>query len=217
MATKFVHGGSPQAPGDWNRDQIQAGVTMLQPSAIAFRLSDALQKATYTTSSNAGDIAQIEADIATLQGQVQSLSTQMTTLQGQIGTLQGQMTVVQGFMNSFNWVQAEVSTGLIFLDQRTLYTRSFVISAALNTGFNVFVYPHGITAINYVAQAIGVAGINSSQTFPITYVNMTTAPTNIQDGISFYVDPTNIYVLNGAVIRTNFLVLVKLYYTCTDR
>lgn len=206
--TKFIHGGTPQAPGDWNRDQIQAGVTMLQPSAIAFRLSDALQKATYTASSNAGDITQIEEDIATLQGQVGTLSTQISTLQGQVQ-------VLQGFMNSFNWVQAEVSTGLIFLDQRTLYTRSFVISGAQNATNNTFTYAHGITNINYIAQVIAMVGLNNPNfAAPIFYGN-TSAP--LSDAIGIWADITNIYISNGTVIRTNNLTLVKLYYTCTDR
>lgn len=209
ISTKYVHGGSPQAPGDWNRDQIQAGVTMLQPSAIAFRLSDALQKATYTSSSNAGDITQIQNDIAILQGQVQTLSTQMTTLQGQV---QAQQLV----LNSFNYLQAEVSTHTTFLDQRTIYRRSFVLNGALATALTNFIYAHTVANISYIVNVEAMASLTGNPQYPIPFVNMPTAP-SLSTGISCWADNTNIIISVGTTAFANYQVLVTMWYTCTDR
>lgn len=195
---------------------IPANVTLLQPGTLAFRLSDALQM----VNPNQGfiqlgqQITALQAQIATLQGQVSTLQGQVTTLQGQMTTVQAQIAVLQAFMNSNNWVQAEVNTGLTFLDSRTLYTRSFVISGALAATNSTYTYAHGVPAINYIAQVIAVAGINSGFGAPIFYGN-TSAP--LSDAIGIWADTVNIYVSNGTIIRTSYLVLVKLYYTATDR
>ena len=120
------------------------------------------------------------------------------------------------FQNSFNRVQAEVATGLTYLDNRAIYTRAFVISGALNTANNMFTFAHGIAALNYVADCIAMGSINTGPNFPITYFNSTVNPIP-PDGISISVDTTNIYIYNGAIIRSNYLTLVKLYYTATNR
>lgn len=189
-------------------DLLPTNVTLLQPASRYFRLDQALQALDIGAQVNS-QIAPLQADITTLQSQVATLQSQMTTVQGQIAAQ-------QQTINSFNWVQLEVDTGLTFLDGRTLYTRSFVISGALNTALNVFTYAHGISAINYVAQISAIAGQNNGQNLPITFINAQQVP-NVQDAISIFADITNIYVFNGSVLRTNFLVLVKMYYTCTDR
>lgn len=202
---------------------LAANTTLLQPGTIAFRLSDALQM----LNPNQGflaisqQITALQAQIATLQNQIATLQSQMATadsniatLLGQMATVQGQITVLQAFMNSNNWVQAEVATGLTFLDARAIYTRSFVISSATNAVNNTFTYAHGVPNINYIAQVIAVIGINSGWSAPIFYGN-TSVP--LSDAIGIWADTTNIYISNGTVIRTNYLVLVKLYYTATDR
>lgn len=213
-AAKFVAGGSPVFPTAeaLQASQIPSNTTLLQPGAVAFRLSDAIQEnvaiISALTEGNGSAIGALQAQITTLQGQV-------STLQSQVSTLQGQTAAFQAFMNSFNWVQVEVSTGLTFLDGRTLYTRSYVISGAQNAANNTFTYAHGIPNINYIAQVIAVVGLNNpSFAAPIFYGN-TSAP--LSDAIGIWVDTTNIYISNGTVIRTNYLTLVKLYYTATDR
>lgn len=188
---------------------IPANVTLLQPGTLAFRLSDALQM----VNPNQGFLA-IGQQITALQAQVATLQSAVTTLQSQMATVQGQITALQAFMNSNNWVQAEVATGLTFLDGRNLYTRSFVISGALAATNNTYTYAHGVPNINYIAQVIAVAGINSGFGAPIFYGN-TSAP--LSDAIGIWADTVNIYVSNGTTIRTSYLVLVKLYYTATDR
>lgn len=188
---------------------IPANSTLLQPgSGQYFRLGDALSVL------NIGP--QVGGQITDLQQQVTTLQGQVSTLQSQMATAQAQIAVLQGFMNSFNWVQLEVNTGLTFLDGRTLYTRSFVISGALANALTTFTYAHGITNINYVASAQAIAGQNSGQNLPITWINAQQVP-SVQDAISMMVDTVNIYIFNGSVLRTSMLVLVKLYYTCTDR
>jgi hypothetical protein len=204
----FVAGGTPVAASaqDLQRNQLLSGVTLLQPSAPAFRLSDALAKL---------DPSTLVQEIEVLQGQVAALQEQVTTLEGQVATLQGQVTPLQAFMNSFNWVQAEVATGTYFLDSRLLYTRSFAISSALNTANNVYTLLHGIEQINYVAQGIGMAALGGSIFFPLTYGNVSQSP--MTDGVSFWADVNYLYIANGNQVRTNYLVLIKLYYTCTNR
>lgn len=212
---------------------ISAGETLLQPGTPFYRITDALGSANLTAQQVAQlqieqanlagyvealqtQMAAANANIATLQGQVSTLQDQVSTLQTQMTTVQAQIAVLQSFMNSNNWVQSEVNTGLTFLDGRTLYTRSFVISGALASALSTFTYAHGIANINYVAQGIAIAGQSVGQNLPITFINAQQIP-NVQDAISFFVDTVNIYIFNGNVLRTNMLVLVKLYYTCTDR
>ena len=207
--TRFVHGGPPQAPGDWNRNQIQAGVTMLQPAAIAFRLSDALQKATYTTSSNAGDISQLEEAVAELQGQVGTLSTQIATLQSQIAALQSQMTNVQNYLM---FTQAEQPTGMIFLDNNQIYKRSWAVSS-VNVVNNVYTIAHGIQSLAYLAQAQGVMGVANSTNIPMTWINSALALPQWGDATCFYIDNTNIYIVNGSTNRSSFIFLITLWYT----
>lgn len=197
---------------------IPASTTVLQPGSRYFRLVDAFAQLDQSQAVIAlqSEVGALQADIAALQGSVSTLQSQMTTVQGQISTLQAQMAVQQGFMNSFNWVQLEQATGLTFLDSRNLYTRSFVISGALAAALGVFTYAHGIPNINYVASVQAIAGQNSGQNIPITWINAQQVP-SVQDAISCFVDTTNIYIFNGSVLRTTMLVLVKLYYTATDR
>lgn len=171
---------------------LSSNVNLLQPGSQAYRLSDALTN------------------------QSASLQTSNAITATQISQLQAQVRVLQQFMNSFNYLQAEVSTGTIFLDQRTIYKRSFVINGALNTALNVFTYPHGVTAINYIVSVQAMAGVAGGQQLPITFINMATAP-SISLGVSCWCDVTNIYIACGGVTFPTYQVLATLWYTATDR
>ena len=101
---------------------IPANTTLLQPGSQYFRLGDALAALQIGPA--------VSAQINALQAEVTAQQAQITTLQGQVSTLQTQVQNLILFQNSFNWVQAEVSTGLVYLDSRTIYTRAFVIIGA---------------------------------------------------------------------------------------
>lgn len=206
---------------------LPANVTLLQPGSRGYRLSDALTVAAMTqqvsnvtlqgqVTENAANITALQGYVTALQGQVQTLQGQVTTLQGQVSTLQTQVANLIAFMNSFNYVQLEVSTGRTFLDNRNIYVRSFVITGATNTALQVFTYAHGVPNINYIAEVQAMASQQGGQQLPITFVNLASAP-NITVGLGAWADTTNIYISTGNAVFTNYLVLVRLYYTATDR
>ena len=171
---------------------LSSNVNLLQPGSQAYRLSDALTN------------------------QSASLQTSNAITATQISQLQAQVRVLQQFMASFNYLQAEVSTGTIFLDQRTIYKRSFVINGALNTAISVFTYPHSVPAISYIVNIQAMAGAATAMQYPITFLNMATAP-SLSTGISAWADATNIYIANGTTIFSGIQVLATLWYTATDR
>ena len=200
-------------------DQITANTTFLQTGAGGFaRVSTALmalnQSQNVFTLSTA--VGTLEADITTLQGQVATLQGQVSTLQGQVATLQGQVAAQQVTINSFNYVQAEVSTGTIFLDQRTIYKRSIVINNALVTPLTNFNYPHGIANISYIVNIQAMASQPASPQYPITFVNMPSSP-SLTTGLSIWADNTNIYVSVGSTAFPGYQVIATLWYTATDR
>lgn len=200
-------------------DQITANTTFLQTGAGGFaRVSTALmalnQSQNVFTLSTA--VGTLEADITALQAQVATLQGQVTTLQGQVSTLQGQVAAQQLMLNAFNYNQAEVSTGTIFLDQRTIYKRSFVINGALNTALTTFTYPHGVAAINYIVNVQAMAAQAGGQQLPITFLNLATAP-NISIGVSCWCDVTNIYISVANTTFPGYQVLATLWYTATNR
>lgn len=171
----------------------------------------------------ASEIAALQTQVAAqggyitaLQGQVQTLQGQVSTLQGQVTTLQGQVALLQGFMNSFNYLQLEVSTGTYFLDQRTIYRRSFVINGALNTALTNFTYPHGVANINYIVNIQAMAGAATSTQYPITFINMPQAP-SLGIGLSCWANATNIYISVGTQAFSGIQVLATMWYTATDR
>lgn len=164
---------------------------------------------------NTSNIATLQGQVATNTSNIATNTSNIATLQGQVSTLQGQVQALQLFMNSFNYNQIEVSTGTIFLDQRTIYRRSIVINGALN-GTNVIVTtPHTIAAINYIVTIQGVAALAGGQFLPLTYVQTNTQP--ITNGIGIWADTANIYVSNGSQVYTNYQVLATLFYTATNR
>lgn len=167
----------------------------------------------FTLASQAAGFA---TDITALQGQVATLQGQVATLQGQVTTLQGQVAAQQLVINSFNYVQAEVSTGTIFLDQRTIYKRSIVINNALATALNNFVFPHGILNISYIVNIQAMASQPASPQYPITFLNVATAP-SLSTGLSIWADPTNIIVSVGTTALPGYQVIATLFYTATDR
>lgn len=189
-------------------DLLPANVTLLQPGSRYFMLQQALQTL---------DIAnQVNSQITALQLSVATLQSEVATLQSQVGTLQAQVAAQQVTINSMNYNQIEVSTGTIFLDQRTVYKRSLVINNALNTGATVFTYPHGIANINYIVNIQAMAAQAGGQQLPITFLNLATAPT-ITIGLSCWADTTNIYIAVASTTFPGFQVLATLWYTATDR
>lgn len=196
-----------------NQRLIPANTTLLQPGSKFYRISDALnaQAQAVNTAATSGN-----AQIASLQSQVTSLESQVATLQAQVAALQGSNTTFTQFMASFSYLQAEVSTGTIFLDQNTIYKRSFVINNALNTALTVFTFAHGITSINYIVNAQLMAVQAGGQQLPITFLNLATAP-NISIGVSAWADATNIYISVASTTFPNYQVLATLWYTATDR
>lgn len=197
---------------------IPSSTTVLQPGSRYFRLVDAFaqldsQQAIAVLQQQVGTL---EGDITALQSSIATLQSQMSTVQGQITTLQGQVQALQLFMNSFNYNQIEVSTSTIFLDQRTIYRRSFVINGALNTAVNVFTYPHGVPAISYIVNIQAMAGAATAMQYPITFLNMATAP-SLSTGISCWADATNIYIANGTTAFSGIQVLATMWYTATNR
>lgn len=193
-------------------DQLSANTTFLQTGAGGYaRVSTALmalnQGQNVVTLSNA--VGTLEADVTVLQGQV-------ATLQGQVATLQAQVAAQQVTINSFNYNQIEVSTGTLFLDQRTIYKRSFVINNALATAVTNFVYPHGIAAINYIVNVQAMAAQAAGSQYPITFLNMATAP-SLSTGVSIWADTTNIIISVGTTTFAGYQVLATLWYTATNR
>lgn len=199
---------------------LPANVTLLQPGSRGYRLSDALTVASMTqqvaNATTGAQIAALQADVTALQGYVTALQGQVSTLQGQVTTLQGQVAAQQITINSFNYQQIEVSTGTIFLDQRTIYKRTFVINNALNTGQTVFTFAHGILNINYIVNVEAMAAQAGGQQLPLTFLNLATAPT-ITIGLSCWCDTTNIYIALASTTFPNYQVLATLWYTATDR
>lgn len=200
-------------------DQLSANTTFLQTGAGGFaRISTALQalnqsQNVFTLSTAVGTL---EADITALQGQVATLQGQVATLQGQVATLQGQVAAQQVTINSFNYLQLEVSTGTVFLDQRTIYKRSIVINNALVTPLTNFIFPHGIANISYIVNIQAMASTPAAAQYPITFLNMVTAPT-LSTGLSIWADPTNIVVSVGTTGLPGYQVIATLFYTATDR
>lgn len=199
---------------------LPANVTLLQPGSRGYRLSDALTAASMSQQvSNAttqGQITALQADVTTLQNQVSTLQGQVSALQSSVNTLQLQVQTLQQFMASFSYLQAEVSTGTIFLDQRTIYKRSFVINNALNTALTNFVFAHGVANINYIVNAQLMAALPGGQQLSITFLNLATAP-NVSIGVSAWADTTNIYISVANTTFPNYQVLATLWYTATDR
>lgn len=185
---------------------LPANVTLLQPGSRFFRLSDALNF----------QVASLQASNDSLQGQITTNTTDITALRATVTALQAQVAAQQVTINSFNYLQTEVSTGTLFLDQRTIYKRSFVINGALNNGLTNTVFPHSIANINYIVNIEAMAALNGQQQLPITFINMATAP-SISIGISLWADITNIIVSVGTQTFPNYQVLATLWYTATDR
>lgn len=189
-----------------NSRLLPANTTLLQPGSRNFRLNDALNTQTATTTTQ----------IAVLQSTVGTLASQVATLNSQVATLQAQVAAQQTVINSMNYNQVEVSTGTLFLDQRTIYKRSLVINNALNTALTVFTFAHGITAINYIVNVQAMAAQAGGQQLPITFLNLATAP-NIVIGVSIWADTTNLYISVANTTFPNYQVLATLWYTATDR
>lgn len=171
---------------------LSSNINLLQPGSQAYRLSDALTN------------------------QSASLQTSNAITATQISQLQAQVRTLQLFMNSFNYLQAEVSTGTIFLDQRTIYKRSFVINNALNTALTNFVYNHGVANISYIVNIEAMAGMPGGTQYPITFVNMPNSP-SLSIGLSCWATNTAIVISVGSQAFANVQVLATLWYTATDR
>ena len=207
-----------QAQQKYN-DLLSASTTLLQSGGGGFaRLINALQSLDQSANifTLAIQAANFQTEIATLQGQVATLQGQVATLQGQVSTLQAQVQTLTQFQASFNYLQAEVSTGTIFLDQRTIYRRSIVINNAVTTPNNNFIFPHGILNISYIVNIQAMASQPASPQYPLTFLNMATAPT-FGTGLSIWADPTNIVVSVGTTGLTGYQVIATLFYTATDR
>ena len=214
-ARTLAAGGVPNP----NPDLLSASTTLLQSGGGAYaRLVNALQGLDQSANiiTLANQAVNFGSDIATLQGQVATLQGQVATLQGQVTALQGQVTALTAFQASFNYLQAEVSTGTIFLDQRTIYRRSFVINGALNTALTVFTYPHGVAAINYIVNIQAMAGAATALQYPLTFLNVATAP-SVTAGVSIWADATNIYISVGNTTFAGIQVLATMWYTATNR
>lgn len=195
-----------------NPDLLSASTTLLQSGGGAYaRLVNALQGLDQSANiiTLANQAVNFGSDIATLQGQV-------ATLQGQVSTLQAQVAAQQVTINSMSYNQVEVSTGTLFLDQRTIYKRSFVINNALVTPLTNFTYPHGVAAINYIVNIQAMAAQAGGQQLPLTFVNLATAP-NISIGLSIWADVTNLYISVANTAFPGYQVLATLWYTATNR
>ena len=205
LPARFIAGNSPQATSlqDWNRGQLQSGVTLLQPGSTSFRASEAFQKATFSAGGGSdADLTELQQAVAQLQGQVQTLSSQVSTLQQQFINIQ----------NYLMFTQSEQPTGMIFLDGNQIYKRSWVISG-MNVVNNVYTIAHGIQNLAYLAQAQGVMGVANSTNVPLTWINSALALPQWGDATCFYIDNVNIYIVNGSVNRSSFLFLITLWYT----
>lgn len=191
----FVAGGTPvmSSASDLQRSQIGANVTLRQPTAPAFRLSDALTLTQNSTNSFQSDISGLQQQVATLQNQVTNLQTQM-----------------QNVLNFINFSQSEVATGIIFLDQQQIYKRSYAYSG-INAINNVYIAAHGIQNLAYLAFATCTMGVANNVNIPLAWLNPTVQPW--ADGTTFYIDNTNIYIVNGSTNRSSYIFLVTLWYT----
>jgi hypothetical protein len=148
--------------------------------------------------------------------EIATLQTKVTTLEVNVGTLQSQVATLLGFMNSFNWSGAEQATGYTN-NGRMVYTRSFYFASGFSHPNAVTQIPHGIPGFNYLVShhTVDWAGAGG-YSFAITYINASSS-NNAQDSVSFYIDPTNINSTSGASDRSNDIVMMTLWYTCTDR
>lgn len=194
-----------QAPVQYP-DQISAHTAVLQTGGGAYtRISNALQSLDQSF-----NVATLAAAIGTNGGDI-------TTLQSQVATLQAQVQVLQQFMASFNYVQAEVSTGTYYLNSALIYRRSFVMpSTMLNTALTVASFAHNIANIGYIVAVQAVASLYQGQTLPMTFVNMATAP-SINIGLSVWADQANIYIAVGTQTFPTYLPIATMWYTATDR
>ena len=214
-ARTLAAGGVPNP----NPDLLSASTTLLQSGGGAYaRLVNALQGLDQSANiiTLANQAVNFGTDITALQGQVATLQGQVSTLQSQVATLQAQAALFQAFQNSFNYLQLEVSTGTIFLDQRTIYRRSFVINNALVTPLTNFIFAHNIANISYVVNIQAMASQPASPQYPITFLNMATAPT-LSTGLSIWADTANIVVSIGTTGLPGYQVIATLFYTATDR
>lgn len=193
-------------------DQITANTTFLQTGAGGFaRVSTALMALNQSQ-----NVFTLSTAVGTLEADITALQAQVATLQGQVSTLQAQVAAQQITINSFNYNQAEVSTGTIFLDQRTIYKRSIVINNALTTALTNFSFAHGIANISYIVNIQAMASQPASPQYPITFLNMPTAP-SLSTGVSIWADNTNITVSVGTTTFVGYQVIATLWYTATDR
>lgn len=206
-AAKFVAGGSPVSPTAeaLQASQIPSNTTLLQPGAVAFRLSDAIQE----------NVAIISALTEGSASDITVLQNQVATLQGQVSTLQGQIAPLQAFMNSFNFQQLEIATGTFYLNGAQIYRRSFVPPSTIFTANQINVYAHGIAALGYVVQMLGVASVYQGQTLPMTFVQTNAQP--MANGLSVWADNVNIYVSVGTTGFTTYTAVITMWYTATDR
>ena len=181
----------------------------------------ALINSTLTT--QAGQISTLQGQVSTLQGQVATNTANIatntgniTTLQGQVSTLQGQVAALQLFANSFNYLQAEVSTGTTYLNGATIYRRSFVPpSTILSTPYAVGNYAHGVANIGYIVAMQGIASLYQGQSLPMTFINAAQNP--FQNALSVWGDTTNIYIAVGSTPFPTYTAIVTMWYTATDR
>lgn len=179
---------------------LAANVTLSQPGSGYFRLNDALA---FITNSNANILALQEA-ITTLESQVATLQSQVTAMQQQVATLSGAQ----------NYTGLEVNTGSAYINGSLIYRRSFNFQIG-NITNAAFIYAHGIPAFALLVSGQGTMVVSAQIGLPLTYINMIPSPP--VDGCAFYVDPTNIYVLNGNANRSAYTFVINLWYTATDR
>ena len=190
-----------------NPDLLSANTTIIQSGGGAFaRLINALQLLDQSS-----QVIELATNLATLQADITTLQGQVTALQTQVATLQTQTT------NATNWINdttAEISTGFTWLDGRTLYKRcnTFTMTNVTN---GVATFAHNITQLAYIAEAQAVMQTQNGNYFPQSWVNPAANPPT--DGTGFYLDTTNMYVANDGQIRTNYLIVLRLWYTALNR
>lgn len=206
---KLVVGGTPiiSTAQELQRGQIPANTTLQQPAATAFSLVDQFQK---------NSPGPLQVEVQEISGQVNTHTGQITTLQNQVAALQAQVAILQRFMDSFQWTGAEQLTGLIH-NGSNVYTRSFYWGSGFSQPNSVTQIPHGIPGFNYLVAhwTVDWAG-GGGYSFAITYLNAAST-NNAQDSVSFYIDPTFINSTSGETNRSNDIVMMTLWYTCTDR
>lgn len=190
---------------------LPANTTLLQPGSRFFRLSDALS---YTAALSAANTA-LQTQVNAMQAQLTNLENGFTGLAARVTTLEAQVTSLRQFQRSFDYQQVEISTGTIFLDQRTIYRRSYVISTALPVN-QVFIYAHTIPALNYFVDIRAELVQQGGQGLPLTFVNTAQTPPWV-NGVSVWGDATNLYFSNGNTPFTSYLTIATVWYTATDR